>query len=76
VVKVYGSELYMEAFDLMLEIVGAAASVEDGSPGAVLRGQIQADIRSQHVLTFGGGTNEMQRGLIAIFALGMPGSPR
>ena len=76
VVKVYGSELYMEAYDLMLEIVGAAAGVEDGSPGAVLRGQLQADIRSQHVLTFGGGTNEMQRGLIAVFALGMPGSPR
>ncbi len=76
VVKVYGSELYMEAYDLMLEIVGAAAGVEDGSPGAVLRGQLQGDIRSQHVLTFGGGTNEMQRGLIAVFALGMPGSPR
>jgi 3-oxocholest-4-en-26-oyl-CoA dehydrogenase alpha subunit len=27
-------------------------------------------------LTFGGGTNEMQRDLIAIFGLNMPGSPR
>jgi hypothetical protein len=29
-----------------------------------------------HILTFGGGTNEMQRDLIAIFGLNMPGSPR
>ena len=35
-----------------------------------------ARTRSMHILTFGGGTNEMQRDLIAIFGLGMPGSPR
>ena len=33
-------------------------------------------VRSMHILTFGGGTNEMQRDLIAIFGLNMPGSPR
>jgi hypothetical protein len=33
-------------------------------------------LRSMHILTFGGGTNEMQRDLIAIFGLNMPGSPR
>ena len=47
-----------------------------GSPDAVLRGRLEALERSMHILTFGGGTNEMQRDLIAIFGLNMPGSPR
>ena len=42
----------------------------------VLRGRIESRVRSMHILTFGGGTNEMQRDLIAIFGLNMPGSPR
>ena len=33
-------------------------------------------LRGLHVLTFGGGTNELQRDLIALFGLGLPPSPR
>ena len=39
-------------------------------------GRVERMLRSMHILTFGGGTNEMQRDLIAIFGLNMPGSPR
>jgi alkylation response protein AidB-like acyl-CoA dehydrogenase len=73
--KVFGTEFYMEAFRLLMEVLGAHATVQDG-PGAVLQGRIESRLRSMHILTFGGGTNEMQRDLIAIFGLGMPGSPR
>lgn len=74
--KVFGTEFYMEAFRLLMEVLGAHATVQEGSPGAVLLGRIEGRLRSMHILTFGGGTNEMQRDLIAIFGLGMPGSPR
>ncbi len=74
--KVFGTELYMEAFRLLMEVVGAPSTVQEGSPGAVVRGRLERLLRSMHILTFGGGVNEMQRDLIAIFGLGMPGSPR
>ena len=61
---------------MLLEILGPAANLRRGSPDAVLRGRLEAMVRSMHILTFGGGTNEMQRDLIAIFGLNMPGSPR
>jgi alkylation response protein AidB-like acyl-CoA dehydrogenase len=75
-IKVFGTEFYMEAFRLLMEVIGEAATVQDGSPGAVLAGRIEARLRAMHILTFGGGVNEMQRGLIAVFGLGMPGSGR
>jgi len=75
-IKVFGTEFYLESFRALLEIIGPVAYVQDGSPEAVLRGRIESRVRSMHILTFGGGTNEMQRDLIAIFGLGMPGSPR
>jgi alkylation response protein AidB-like acyl-CoA dehydrogenase len=75
-IKVFGTEFYLEAFRLLMEIVGPSAPVKFGSPEAVLKGRLEARTRSMHILTFGGGTNEMQRDLIAIFGLNMPGSPR
>ncbi len=75
-IKVFGTEFYMEAARLLMEVMGDAATLSLDSPGAVLRGRVERLLRSMHILTFGGGTNEMQRDLIAIFGLGMPGSPR
>jgi alkylation response protein AidB-like acyl-CoA dehydrogenase len=75
-VKVFGTEFYMESLRRLLEVVGAPAAVRGGSPDAVLRGRMAELLRGLHVLTFGGGTNEMQRDLIALFGLGMPPSPR
>ena len=65
VIKVFGTEFYLEAFRLLMEIVGPSAPVKFGSPEAVLKGRLEARTRSMHILTFGGGTNEMQRDLIA-----------
>jgi hypothetical protein len=59
-----------------MEIVGSQAVVQGRSPANVLHGRLESRVRSMHILTFGGGTNEMQRDLIAIFGLNMPGSPR
>ncbi len=75
-VKVFGTEFYMEGLQKLLEILGPLANVREGSPDAVLFGRLSNLLRGLHVLTFGGGTNELQRDLIAIFGLGLPGSPR
>ena len=71
-VKVYGSELYIEVYGLLLECVGQAGYLKRGAPGHVLRGRLERMYRSMLILTFGGGTNEIQRDIIAIAGLGMP----
>jgi 3-oxocholest-4-en-26-oyl-CoA dehydrogenase alpha subunit len=75
-VKVYGTEFYMESLRELMEVVGPAANLRPGAPGAVLNGKLNSLLRGLHILTFGGGTNEMQRDLIALFGLNMPPSPR
>jgi len=71
-VKVFGSEFYVEAYRALLEIFGAEGVVQADSPGAVLRGRVEMMYRNTLILTFGGGTNEVQRDIIAMAALGMP----
>ena len=70
--KVYGTELAIEAYRLLMEVLGANALVRDGSRGAVLRGRVERLRRTALILTFGGGTNEVQRDIIAATALGLP----
>ena len=75
-IKVFGTEFYLEACRLMQEILGPTAALRPGSPEAALNGRVGQFVRSIHILTFGGGTNEMQRDLICLFGLGMPVMPR
>jgi alkylation response protein AidB-like acyl-CoA dehydrogenase len=75
-IKVFGTEFYLEAFRLLFEIVGQRGYLRDGSPDAVLGGRLERFYRSLLILTFGGGTNEIQRDLIATFGLGFPRASR
>ena len=70
--KIYGTELTIEACRLLMEVLGPDATVQAGSPGAQLAGRIERMHRSALILTFGGGTNEIQRDMIAMLALGLP----
>jgi 3-oxocholest-4-en-26-oyl-CoA dehydrogenase alpha subunit len=70
--KVFGTEFATEAYRLLMEVLGANAVVKDGSAGAILAGRIERMHRSSLILTFGGGTNEVQRDLIAAAALALP----
>ena len=72
VAKVYGSEFFVELYRQLLEVMGQAGSIDAESPGAVLRGKIEFRWRVGSVLTFGGGTNEVQRDIIAMAGLWMP----
>ncbi len=75
-IKVFGTEFYMEALRTLSEVVGQSGYLRGGSAEEVLRGRLEAYTRGLVILTFGGGTNEIQRDLIAIFGLGMPRSLR
>ncbi len=74
--KVFGTEFYLEAFRLLMEILGQQAYLKDDAPGAMLQARLEHSYRGLIILTFGGGTNEIQRDLIAVFGLGMPLAPR
>ncbi len=71
-VKVYASEFFVEAYRLLQEVLGAAGTLDRHSPGALLQGRLERMYRSALILTFGGGTNEVQRDIIAMAGLGMP----
>ena len=75
-IKVFGTEQYMTAIRLLSEIIGEAAYLTEDAPGNYLQGTLELAYRSLLILTFGGGVNEVQRDLIAMFGLGMPRSFR
>lgn len=74
--KVYGSELATEVYRALMEIVGPGAGLTGDSPGAVLAGRLERYFRSALVMTFGGGTNEIQRDIIGYVGLGLPAAKR
>ncbi len=74
--KVFGTEMATEAYRLLMEVLGTSATVRQDSPGAVLRGRLERMHRSCLILTFGGGTNEVQRDIIGMAALGLPRATR
>jgi len=71
-IKVYGSELQIEAYRALMEVASAPGILAKGSPGAVLQGRIESSYRNGLILTFGGGTNEIQRDIIAMAGMGLP----
>jgi 3-oxocholest-4-en-26-oyl-CoA dehydrogenase alpha subunit len=74
--KVYGSELATEVYRALMEIVGPNALVRADSPAAVLAGRLERYHRTALVMTFGGGTNEIQRDIIGMVGLGLPAAKR
>lgn len=74
--KVFGTEFYLDAFQLLMEVCGPRGHLVRGSKEAVAEGVLDAMYRGLMILTFGGGTNEIQRDLIGLFGLGLPRIPR
>ena len=75
--KVFGTELYMRGLPpadggARRGVRGAGAARPARSCAAAL----ERMYRSALILTFGGGTNEVQRDIIAMVGLGMPRAPR
>jgi alkylation response protein AidB-like acyl-CoA dehydrogenase len=74
--KVFGTEFATEAYRLLMEVLGTNGYVRMGSAAAVLQGRVERMHRSSLILTFGGGTNEVQRDIIAGVGLRLPASGR
>jgi alkylation response protein AidB-like acyl-CoA dehydrogenase len=70
--KVMGGEFFIEAYNLLLEITGAAGIVMEGQPGCLFGGLLETAYRGATTFTFGGGVNEVQRDIIAGAGLAMP----
>jgi hypothetical protein len=75
-IKVFGTEFYLEAFRLLFEVIGQQGYLLQDTPDSVLKSRLERYYRSLLILTFGGGVNEVQRDLIAVFGLGMPMAKR
>ena len=73
-VKVSGTEFFVDAYRKLMQVYGQRSYVVEGSPGYLTR--LEMMYRSTIILTFGGGTNEMQRDLISQFGLGYPRASR
>jgi hypothetical protein len=71
-VKVYSTEYVIEVCRKLMDIVGANALICAGSSDAQLMGDLEHEYRRCQINTFGGGVNEILRGLVANFGLGMP----
>ncbi len=74
--KIFGSELATEVYRSLMEVIGPNAGLTGASDGAVLAGRIERYYRSALVMTFGGGTNEIQRDIIGYVGLGLPAAKR
>ncbi|MCP3983573.1 MAG: acyl-CoA dehydrogenase [bacterium] len=74
--KVFGTEFFMDALRLMMEVLEQPGYLVRGSAHAVAKGSCETYYRALVILTFGGGTNEIQRDLIGLFGLGLPRIPR
>ena len=70
--KISGSELRYRLTDMAMDLLGrAGALTEEAGDLAPSEGRQQSTWRSSPILRFGGGTNEVQRSIIAARHLGM-----
>ena len=75
-IKVHGSESMHRTYTQLTEVIGATGHLIEDDAGADLASQIENGYRSVWVLTFGGGTNEIQRDIIGMAGLGLPREKR
>jgi alkylation response protein AidB-like acyl-CoA dehydrogenase len=69
--KVMGTEAVVAAYGMLQEVLGAAGVLRPGSHGAAIQGRVEALGRRAQNNTFGGGTNEVMREIVAAKVLGM-----
>jgi alkylation response protein AidB-like acyl-CoA dehydrogenase len=70
--KVYASELMERLAETALDLLGPGASLRPGSNATLIAGRFEYAVRDALLYTIGGGTNEIQRTLIATRGLNLP----
>lgn len=71
-IKVFGSEHIRRVSESCLRIMGPFGQLKTGSMRAPLGGKLERLVQMLVMLTFGGGTNEVMRDVIAMMGLGLP----
>ncbi len=72
-VKVWGSELRYRMANLAMDLLGrSGALTSDSGDRAPAAGRMEHTYRLSPIFRFGGGTNEIQRDIIATRGLGLP----
>jgi alkylation response protein AidB-like acyl-CoA dehydrogenase len=74
--KVLATESQWRCLDLLMDVVGQYAYLQDGAAGIEVRLALEQAYRQAPVGTFGGGVNEVQREIIGMAGLGLPRAPR
>lgn len=69
--KVFASELSQSLCESALDLLGAAALLGQGAPDVPADGEIELLLRTSIMFVVGGGSNEIQRNIIAQRGLGM-----
>ena len=69
--KVMSTEIQVRLLNDALQMLNGAGLVKHGSPGAVLNGDIERLLASSVILLFGGGSNDVQRDIMATHGLGL-----
>ena len=75
VAKLLTSELDQAMANFGLDLAGPAGTLERGSPGAAKKGNVAKSYLLMRAATFGAGTSEIQRNVIAERLLGLPRDP-
>ncbi|NLU83482.1 acyl-CoA dehydrogenase family protein [Rhodococcus sp. HNM0569] len=74
--KILGTEAVVTAYGRLQEVLGAKGLLRPGSAGAPVEGRVETLARRAQNNTFGGGTNEVMREIVASKCLGMTLSAR
>lgn len=69
--KVIGTETVVEVYGKLQDVLGVAGLLRPGSRGAAISGRVETLARRAQNNTFGGGSNEVLRDLVAAKSLGM-----
>lgn len=69
--KIFGTEAVVTAYGRLQQVLGATGLLRPGSPGAAIDGRVESLGRRAQNNTFGGGTNEVMREIVAAKTLGM-----
>ena len=72
IAKTYASELMERLGEVSVQLAGPHALLSEGEPGSILDGELDRLLRLGPMYVIGGGTNEIQRSLIALRGLELP----